>query len=171
MKFITASLLALSLAAGSVFASDEAKLESVVSIDLGPTLLGFASKCAKGGDAEAAEAIRNLKHVRVRVFEGGDRSLAELQKAVKAQAKIQLDSSWERIVTVNKPSEGLVEIHVKPGTEDYLDGVVITVASPEKEGVLVEIEGQIRADQIQKVVGNLNIEGLPKSVATSAEKI
>ncbi|WP_404420793.1 DUF4252 domain-containing protein [Nibricoccus sp. IMCC34717] len=160
MKKLT--LVVLLATASAVFAA-ETKLSPMVSVDLGPALLGFVGTCAKAKDGEAADVIKTLKSVRVKVYEfdGTETSMAEIQKQVRAQSSVTLDSAWSQIVSVNKPGEALVDIHVRMKNAEEVGGVVAAIASHDKKGVLIEIEGDIRADQVEKLVRRIPSQGLP----------
>ncbi|MDX2186771.1 MAG: DUF4252 domain-containing protein [Opitutaceae bacterium] len=159
----TLALVTLIAAGFSTAFAAEPKLSPMVSVDLGPALLGFVGTCAKAKDGEAADLIKTLKSVRVKVyeFEGTEANMVDIQRQVRGQSSIPLDSNWNQIVSVNKPDEALVEIHVRMKNADEVSGIVAAIANQERKGVLIEIEGDIRADQVEKLVRRIPVEGVP----------
>ncbi len=135
-----------------------------VEINLRAGLLKFAAKLAAAHEPEAAELLRNIRHVRVNIV-GLDQTNRDSAMERIAGIRADLDArGWEKIVTVQESgAEGDdVAIFMKPDGEDRIDGLVVTVIEKRGKIVLVNIVGRIEAEQIAKLGEKLNVEPLRK---------
>jgi len=132
-----------------------------VEVNLSAAMLKFAAKLAAREEPEAAALISNLKHVRVNVVSLDDSNREGAIKHIDSiRRKLEADG-WTQMVTVREKNDGSnVDVHVKQRGEEVIDGIVVTVIDDKGEAVLVNIVGNISADQIAKVAENLNIEPL-----------
>jgi len=132
-----------------------------VEVNLSAGMLKFAAKLAAGQEPEAAALIANLRHVRVNVVsldESNRQGTIDHIESIRSKLSAQ---GWTQMVTVReKGDQSNVDVHVKQRSEDVIDGLVITVIDKKGEAVLVNIVGNISADQISQVASNLNIEPL-----------
>lgn len=159
-KLVQVSALTLALVASAHAASGSDAPRKIVEVNLGGPLLSFASVIAKTQDAETAALIKSLKSVSTRVYDmsGHDRpsALAALEKL----RVTQLDKSWSQVANVSDPSGNDVNVFVKQKNDDVIEGFVVTVLEQTGKGVIVEITGELRADQIAKVAQNLDLPGM-----------
>ena len=132
-----------------------------VEVNLSAAMLQFAAKLASHQEPEAAALIANLKHVRVNVVSLDDSNREGAIKHIEGiRRKLEADG-WTQMVTVREKNDGSnVDVHVKQRGDDAIDGLVVTVIDDKGQAVLVNIVGNISADQIAKVAENLNIEPL-----------
>src|SRR6478735_1629173 len=132
-----------------------------VEVNLSAAMLKFAAKLASRQEPEAAALIGNLKRVRVNVVGLDDSNREDAIKHIESlRRKLEADG-WTQMVTVREKNDGSnVDVHVKQRGDDVIDGLVVTVIDDKGEAVLVNIVGNISADQIAKVAENLNIEPL-----------
>jgi hypothetical protein len=132
-----------------------------VEVNLSPFMLKFAAKIAAGHDKEAAALLGNLTRVRVNVVslddsnrEGAVAHISEIRRKLENQG-------WNKMVTVREKNDGDdVNVHIKQRGEDAIAGLVVTVIDHKGEAVIVNIVGNITADQIAKVGRELDIEPL-----------
>lgn len=134
-----------------------------VEVNLKPALIKFAAKIVAIDDPEAAELLRSIDGVRVHVV-GVDDTNRESTSAHMTQIRTDLAAAgWENMATVRE-ADGAngddVAIYVKTGPDDSIAGVVVTVMSKKGEAVLVNIVGNIRAEQIVTVAEKLDIKPL-----------
>lgn len=141
-----------------------------VEVNLSPAMLKFAARIAAREEPEAAELIGNLKRVRVNVVSLDDSNRAStLEQIGSIRRKLAADG-WTQMVTVREKDErSHVDVHVKQKGEDAIEGLVVTVIDERGEAVVVNIVGNISAEQIAKVADNLNIEPL-KQVRVKAKQ-
>lgn len=132
-----------------------------VEVNLSAAMLKFAAKLASRQEPEAAALIGNLKRVRVNVVSLDDTNRADAIKHIEGiRRKLEADG-WTQMVTVREKNDGSnVDVHVKQRGDEVIDGLVVTVIDDKGEAVLVNIVGNISADQIAKVAENLDIEPL-----------
>ena len=114
---------------------------------------------AKAEDPEVAEMLSNLEFVKVRIY-GLNGKLDKANFTVDNLSKKLKAENWETLVTVNDYEEDQnVRIFSKT-TDNIIDGFVVMVVSPEKEGgeaVFINIVGDIDPNQIAKITDNLDI--------------
>ena len=136
-----------------------------VEINLKPALLKIAATIVAYEEPEAAELLRNLKLVRVNVvgLDDTNRS-ATVAHITKIRAELE-KQGWEKIITVLEgadASENDVAIFMKPDGDDSIAGLVVTVIEKDGEAVVVNIVGNIRAEQIAKLGDKFDIKPLRK---------
>jgi hypothetical protein len=134
-----------------------------VEVNLSPALLKFAAKIAAHQEPDAAELIGNLKRVRVNVvgLDEGNRAGA-VEQIESIRRKLAADG-WTPVVSVREENDGNnVNVHVKQRSEDAIDGLVVTVIDKKGEAVIVNVVGNITAEQINKVAEKYDIEPLRK---------
>ncbi len=145
---------------GKLVPSAEGKF---VEVNLSEGLLKFAATICSHEEPQAAEMIRNLKHVRVNVIELNDANRAttiERVKAVRQQLEAQ---GWAQMVNVREAPKGDdVQIFAKTRGEEAIEGLAVTVIENQHEVVLVNIVGDIKPEQIASLAERFNIEPLKK---------
>ena len=128
--------------------------EPSVQIAVGGALLGFISALSAHEDAEVAELFKRLHGVRVRVFENPSITEAAVDHVKTISSKLA-QQGWESVVTVNSDDEQ-VRIFMK------FDGVnvegITVMALEEDEAVFVNVIGDLRPDELGKVMENFDIE-------------
>jgi hypothetical protein len=132
-----------------------------VEVNLSAAMLKFAAKLASRQEPEAAALIGNLKRVRVNVVSLDDSNREGAIKHIEGIRRKLEGDGWTQMVTVREKNDGSnVDVHVKQRGDEVIEGLVVTVIDDKGEAVLVNIVGNISADQIAKVAENLNIEPL-----------
>ena len=134
--------------------------EPKVEVNLTASLMKMIGSFAKEEDPEVAEILAGLESIKVRVYNLN----GELEKASSTIDRVssQLKSdNWETLVTVNNNEENEKVRIFSKSTADVIDGVVVMVVSPEKEGgeaVFINIVGEIDPNKISKVTETLDID-------------
>lgn len=135
----------------------EPKVEINLSTGLMKMIGSFANKKE---DPEVANILANLESIKVRVYNLN----GKLDKANSTIDRVggQLKSdNWETLVTVNNNEENQKVRIFSKSTQDVIDGVVVMVVSPEKDGgeaVFINIVGEIDPDNIARVTETLDID-------------
>jgi hypothetical protein len=148
------------------------KAVETVEVNLDRNMLELASKflSVKRGDSDEAavkELLQNLKGVYVRSYRfanAGEYSIADVDK-FRSQFN---GSGWNKIVDVRSTKGGgeNTGVYLK-AAGDEVQGIVV-VAAEAKELTVVNIQGNIRPDQIQKLSGKLGIPDI--SIPDEAKK-
>jgi hypothetical protein len=145
---------------GALVPSAEGKF---VEVNLPEGLLKFAAALTAKQEPQAADVIRNLRHVQVNVIELSDANRAGTVERVQAIRHELEGRGWSQIVNVREPPKGDdVQIYAKTRGEEAVEGLVVTVISGTREVVLVNIVGDIKPDQIATLAERFNIEPLKK---------
>ncbi|HYC72718.1 MAG TPA: DUF4252 domain-containing protein [Opitutaceae bacterium] len=136
-----------------------------VEVNLQSGLLKFAAKVAATEEPEAAELLRNISHVRVNVIGMDDSNrVSTVERIEKIRADLE-KQGWEKIVTVRE-GDGKggddVAVYMKSKGEDAIEGIVVTVIQDRGEAVLVNVVGDIRAEQLAKLGEHLDVHPLRK---------
>ncbi len=137
-----------------------------VEINIKSGLLKFAAKIAAIHEPEAAELLKNIKLVRVNVVGMDDTNRKEtVDRITSIRADLE-KQGWEKIVTVRESSgkKGRkgddVAVFIKTASEDSISGVVVTVIEKDGEAVIVNVVGDIRAEQIADLGERFDIKEL-----------
>jgi hypothetical protein len=128
--------------------------EPSVQIAVGGALLGFVSALSAAEDPEAAELFKRLHGVRVSVFENPavTEDAVNYVKTISSQLNQQ---GWESVVTVNSDDEQ-VRIFMKFNAEN-VEGITVMTLQ-EDEAVFVNVIGDLKPDELGKVMDNFDIE-------------
>lgn len=142
-----------------------------VEVNLEAGLLKFAAKIASAHDKDAAELLKNIKRVRVNVV-GLDESNrnATIDRVQKIRTELEA-RGWEKVVTAREGKEhggDDVMIFMKSNGEESIAGLVVTVIEQKGEAVLVNVVGDIRADQLAALGEKLDIKPLRQLKAKPA---
>lgn len=172
----TAVALTALFSATATFAADEtgfvdfgrfsaANGGKFVEVNIQSGLLKFAAKIAAVEEPEAAELLRSIKRVRVNVVGLDETNRASTIERIEAIRTDLEKRGWEKVVTVReekaKGGED-VAIYMKSSGEDAIEGLVVTVIDKKGEAVLVNVVGDIRAEQLAKLADKLDIKELRK---------
>ena len=145
-----------------------------VEVNLQSGLLKFAAKIAANEEPEAAELLRNITHVRVNVI-GMDETNRENTVSRVEKIRADLESrGWEKIVTVREGADkggDDVAVYMKARGEDAIEGIVVTVIADKGEAVLVNVVGNIQADQLAKLGEQLDVHPLRKLKLKRAARV
>lgn len=136
-----------------------------VEVNLESGLLKFAAKIAGSHDKEAAELLRNIKRVRVNVVGLDDNNrAATIERVQEIRADLEA-KGWEKIVTAREGGAkggDDVMIFMRTNGDEAISGLVVTVIEKNGEAVLVNVVGDIRAEQLARLGENLDIKPLRK---------
>lgn len=180
MKRTLGIIIAMAISAASGLAQgvdfDWSKLApkavETVEVNLDQNMLILAGKFLnpKRGDSDEAaikELLQNLKGVYVRSFRfanAGEYSIADVDR-FRSQFN---GGGWNKIVDVRSSKAGgeNTGVYLK-AAGDEVQGIVV-IAAEAKELTVVNIQGNIRPDQIQKLSGKLGIPDI--SISDEAKK-
>jgi hypothetical protein len=143
--------------------------EQTVDVNLEGAMLRLATQFLSSRDPESRrirEAVSGLTGIYVRSFEFEERgvySAADLQKV-----RSQLDSTWQRIVTVRSKHRDNVEVFVRPG-EKVARGIVIIAAEP-TEFTVVQLVGDIDLEKLGDLNGEFGIPDIDIDVRRSQKE-
>lgn len=144
-----------------------------VEVNVRSGLLKFAARIAAIEEPEAAELLRNISHVRVNVIGLDDTNRAgTVERIARIRADLEA-GGWEKIVTVREGTDQGGEdiaVYMKAKGDDAIEGVVVTVIGGKGEAVLVNVVGDIRADQLAKLGETLDLQPLRKLRVQRADR-
>ena len=134
--------------------------EPTVEINLSAGLMNLIGSFAESEDPEVADILSNLEFIKVRVYD----LKGDLEKASSTVDRVSgelKDDDWQTLVTVNDNEENQKVRIMSKSSGKTIDGVVVMVVSPEKEGgeaVFINIVGEIDPAKIAKVAETLDID-------------
>lgn len=149
-----------------------------VQIDLDETTLGFIFPIVQGTDPAAADALRGIENVRLRVFEEVDNADDFLEFIDDTSGTLERDG-WRRIVYVEDDGSK-VRMYMK-FNDSIAEGLTVMVADGHGDGaVLINIAGIIdpeKLGQIMRAVGagdvipgvSGDVPGMPGAALDPAE--
>jgi hypothetical protein len=139
-----------------------AKGREFVEVNLQSNLISLAAKIVRKQEPEVAELLSNIKRVRVNVVGLDDSNRGTVDEKMQA-VRADLESrGWTQVVTVRSENGENVNIHIKTGENDVIQGLVVTVIDSGREAVFVNIVGNIDPDKIAEIANRLDIEPLKK---------
>lgn len=143
-------------------AMPSAKGRQFVEINLQANLISLAAKIVTKQEPEVAELLRGIKQVRVNVVGLDESNRGTIDQKMQA-VRTDLESrGWTQVVTVREENGENVNVHIKTGENDVIQGLVVTVIDNEKEAVFVNIVGNIDPDKIAEIANRFDIEPLKK---------
>jgi hypothetical protein len=143
--------------------------EETVDITLDGAILRLASGFLSNRDEDqrrVKEAISGVTGIYVRSFKFGHADAFSLSEMGKVRS--QLDSSWQRIVTVRSKSSNNVEIYVRPA-EKTTRGIVIIAAEP-RQFTVVHLAGEIDLERLGDLQGEFGMPDLELEVRKDREQ-
>lgn len=133
--------------------------EKKVEVYLRPPLLKFAAKATLKDDPELSALLENIKLISVNVFQIDDKIIQNIKTVMNDVSKKLKSKNWENIVSV-KDEKDYVEIYTQI-VADKFSGIVIMAVNG-SEAVFVNVIGDIRPEQLEKLGGKFNIPNLTK---------
>ncbi|GAA6136917.1 hypothetical protein NBRC116583_06640 [Arenicella sp. 4NH20-0111] len=134
--------------------------EPKVEINLSASLMRLVGSFADSEDPEVGNILSNLESIKVRVYNLNGKTDKANSTVDRVSGELRADN-WETLVTVNDNEENQKVRIFSKSTSNVIDGVVVMVVSPEKEGgeaVFINIVGEIDPDKIGKVAESLDID-------------
>ncbi len=132
-----------------------------VEVNLPTGLLKFAAACVSKQEPQASELIGSLRHVRVNVVELNDANRAQTLERVRAVRRQLAAAGWTTLASVREQADGNdVQIFARMRGETAIAGLAVTVIGEDHEVVLVNIVGDITAEQIATLADRLHIDPL-----------
>ncbi len=143
---------------GQLAPSDSGKF---VEVNLSPGLLKFAALCVSKQEPQASELISSLHHVRVNVVELNDANRVQTLERVRAIRQQLAAAGWTTLASVREQGNGDdVQIFARMRGEAAIAGLAVTVIGDNHEVVLVNIVGDITAEQIATLADRFHIDPL-----------
>jgi hypothetical protein len=91
--------------------------------------------------AEAAQALRQIKRIAVRVFPIKEESNREIEDLVSSTEQQLLRENWRKVVRIHEDDESVLVFLKYAGS--LIDGVAVMVVELGDEAVLVNMMGEI----------------------------
>ncbi len=132
-----------------------------VEVNLSPGLLKFAALCVSKQEPQASELIRSLRHVRVNVVELNDANREKTIDRVRTVREQLVAAGWTSLANVREQPKGDdVQVFAKMRGEEAIEGLAVTVISDNREVVLVNIVGEIKAEQLATLAEHFHVDPL-----------
>ncbi len=129
--------------------------EPKVEINLGPSMLGFASALIGEDDPEARALMNGLLSVRLRIYdiEGtADAAITQIQQT----SKQLLADNWEQVIKVKEDQED-VRVFLKMVNSE-IKGMTVLVAGDDDQAVFINIIGTIKPADLGKLTEALDLD-------------
>lgn len=139
-----------------IFDEDDAKVE----VYLKQPMLNLMRKFVEQEDPELFDILGKLMLVRVQVFEATRELAAKWELESSKTIKVLDDKGWERVVRVREEDQH-VYVYLKPSENyEWIQGIVVIAIEDYEEAVFVNIVGDIRPDDVQKLGEHFDVEEL-----------
>jgi hypothetical protein len=133
----------------------------LVEVKLQGALLQLAANLASKDEPDLAAVLNSLKLVRVNVVKIGESNRGSVEARL-TDLRGKLDNTgWDQLVNVQEKQQR-VGVYVKLRAQESIEGVVVMVETPGKEAVFINVVGDVKPEQLQKLGEKLDIEPLRK---------
>ena len=139
-----------------------AKGRQFVEVNIEPNLIALAAKITSKQQPEVADLLKGIKLVRVNVVGMDDSNRETVAQKIQAVRDDLAKQGWTPVVTVRDENGQNVNVHLKTGENDVIQGLVVTVLDNKNEAVFVNIVGDINPDKIAAIANRFDIEPLKK---------
>lgn len=140
-----------------------------VEVNISSTLISMASQLVQKHEPEIASVINGLRGIKVNVVGIDDGNRDQLQKKAKDIRKQLADKGWEQIVTVRKQDQE-VGIYLKTQDKDTVEGLTAVVFEGNKQAVFINVDGNIKPEQLSMLGERFHMEELKKAGKLSSPK-
>lgn len=129
--------------------------EPNVEINLGPSMLQFASAIVGNDDPEALAVMKGLKAIRVKIYNIDGNADAAIGQINKSRKQLE-DDNWEQIVKVKEDGE---QTHIFMKMIDgKIEGMTVLVAGDEDEAIFINIIGNIDPKDLGKITESFDVD-------------
>lgn len=129
--------------------------EPNVEINLGPSMLQFASAIIGDEDPEALAVMKGLKAIRVKIYNIDGNADAAIGQINKSRKQLEADN-WEQIVKVKDEGE---QTHIFMKMIDgKIEGMTVLVAGDEDEAIFINIIGNIDPKDLGKITDSFDVD-------------
>lgn len=129
--------------------------EPNIEINLGPSMLQFASAIIGDDDPEALAVMKGLKAIRLKIYNIDGNADAAITQINKSRKQLEADN-WEQIVKVKEDGQ---QTHVfMKMIGGRIEGMTVLVAGDEDEAIFINIIGNIDPKNLGKITGSFNVD-------------
>ena len=129
--------------------------EPSVEINLGPSMLQFASAIVGDDDPEALAVMKGLKAIRVKIYNIEGKADAAIGQIRQSRKQLEADN-WEQIVSVKEDGdENHVFVKMVNGT---MEGMTVLVAGDNDQAIFINLIGQIDPKNLGKITNSFDID-------------
>jgi len=140
------------------FFDEEPKIE----VTLKGALLRMGARAAEAEDPEAAAMMRDIKGIYVRGYPVNGRSMEDVGRKMATISRNLKSDGWD-VITRVRDKESNVYVMVKEGSKEDVVGMLVMVLDMDDDepmAMFVNIDGKVDPDKIERLTGNLNINGM-----------
>jgi len=140
------------------FFDEEPKIE----VTLKGALLRMGARAAATEDPEAAAMMRDIKGIYVRGYPVNGRSMEDVGRKMAGISRNLKSDGWD-VITRVRDKESNVYVMVKEGRQEDVIGMLVMVLDMDDDepmAMFVNIDGKVDPDKIERLTGNLNINGM-----------
>lgn len=130
-----------------------------VEVTIGPELIAFAATLAAQKEPDAARLLSELRKVEVRVVSLDDTNREQAVKQVGDLRESLKGGGWSKVVTARDGGDD-VQVFMRVGGGEVIEGLVVTVLSGDGEAVCVHVDGSLNAKTIAALQQRFNVPGL-----------
>ena len=130
-----------------------------VEVNLKSNLLAMAGRLAQKDEPDAAEMLKSIQSIHVRVIGLDDDNRTKTEEQIhRIRGQLEKDG-WEKNVTVKNEGSDVVVYTKLRGTES-IEGIVVTVIEGNHQAVLVNLVGDLRPEKLVALGERFDIEPL-----------
>ena len=129
--------------------------DRVISLSIGPALLGFAARHIDDDEPEVRELLQSLDGVRIRVYEVDGDATRVAGRMDRMSRELQQDG-WEPVMLMRKEDE---QAHMLVRVVDgRMCGMTVLVLDGDSEAVVVNLMGTFEPEQFGRMMAALDVD-------------
>ena len=129
--------------------------DRVISLSIGPALLGFAARHIDDDEPEVRELLQSLDGVRIRVYEVDGDANRVAGRMDRMSRDLQQDG-WEPVMLMRKEDE---QAHMLVRVVDgRMCGMTVLVLDGDSEAVVVNLMGTFEPEQFGRMMAALDVD-------------
>lgn len=129
--------------------------DRVISLSIGPTLLGFAARHIDDDEPEVRELLQSLDGVRIRVYEVNGDANRVAGRMDRMSRDLQQDG-WEPVMLIRQEDE---QAHMLVRVVDgRMCGMTVLVLDGDSEAVVVNLMGAFEPEHFGQMMAALDVD-------------
>lgn len=130
-----------------------------VEINVGATLINMAVNLIKREEPDVAHVISGLRSIRVNVIGLDQGNKADIRSRAQKLGRDLAEKGWERVVAAHEKGQE-VGVYLKTRAQDVVQGLTVVVLEAEKQAVFINVDGDIKPEQLAMLGEHMNLEPL-----------
>lgn len=139
--------------------------DRTLNISLGRLVLKIAARVSDEDDPETAAILRDLKGVRIRIYEI-ERNPEKVAQRINFMSKKLQEDHWSPVALIRDDDGETMHMLMKTN-KDHIAGITLLMSDGDSEAMVVNLMGEIDPRNMGGVMGALDIDTPEYTVASA----